>query len=446
MGLMPTESQRGPRVTFVGAGSAVFARQLMTDILCIEGLPPGTFALVDVDADRLEVARRIAARLAALFDRDWAVVASTDRADVLAGSDVVINSIEVAGRPNVGHDYDIPLKYGVDQCIGDTIGPGGIFKALRTGPAWLDIARDVARTCPDAIVLNYTNPMSILTLAATRATGLPVVGLCHSVQATSRRIAEYLDVPYEDLRWRCAGVNHNAWFTELSRDGEDLYPRLREAAGRPEVYEQDPVRFETMLRLGAFVTESSGHFSEYVPYFRKRPDLVRRYDREGYLGESGFYARNWPRWQEAHQQLAAAWASGDAPLSTTRSHEYAADIVEARLLGRPAVVHGNVENAGLIDNLPRGGCVEVACLADRGGVHGVHFGSLPEQLAALNRAHMAVHELMAGALLERDRRAALYALMLDPLTAAVCSLEEIERMFDEMWEAQRPYLRAFDRD
>jgi len=273
-----------------------------------------------------------------------------------------------------------------------------------------------------------------------------VVGLCHSVQDTSRRLAGYLEVPYEELRWRCAGINHNAWFTELTRGGEDQYPRLRAAAARPEVYEQDPVRFEMMLRLGAFVTESSGHFSEYVPYFRKRPDLVRRYARDGYLGESGFYAHNWPLWQEAHRQLAEDWASGEQPLPAERSHEYAADIVEAKELGRPAVIHANVENTGLIDNLPRDGCVEVACLADRNGVQATHAGSLPEQLAALNRAHMAVHELMVGALLERDRGAALYALMLDPLTAAVCSLEEIERMFDEMWEAQRPHLRAFERD
>jgi alpha-galactosidase len=435
-----------PRVTYVGAGSAVFARQLITDILSIEGLDGGTFALVDVDPGRLRVASRIAERLVARSGRDWEVVASTDRTEVLPGSDFVINSIEVAGRPNVGHDYDIPLRYGIDQCIGDTIGPGGIFKALRTGPAWLDITRDVARLSPDAIVLNYTNPMSILTLAAIRATGLEVVGLCHSVQDTSRQLAEYLGVPYEELRWRCAGINHNAWFTELRRGDEDLYPRLRAVASRPEVFELDPVRFEVMLRLGAFVTESSGHFSEYVPYFRKRPELVEEYCRAGYLGESGFYAHGWPHWQEGHQQMAAEWASGTVPLPVGRSHEYAADIVEAAVLGRPAVIHGNVENLGLIENLPRGGCVEVACLVDRNGVQGTRFGDLPEQLAALNRAHMAVHELMAGALLRHDRRAALHALMLDPLTAAVCSLAEIERLFDEMWEAQRPYLRPFEPD
>src|SRR5262252_28002 len=435
-----------PKVTMVGAGSAVFARQIITDVLAVDGLDGGEFALVDIDATRLDLARRIAEKLVELSGKKWGVEASTDRTEVLAGTDYVVNSIEVAGLQNVRADYDIPMKYGVDQCIGDTIGPGGIFKALRTGPAWLDIARDVARLCPDAIVMNYTNPMSILTLAAVRATGLQVVGLCHSVQSTSRLLARYLDVPYDELRWRCAGINHNAWFTELTRDGQDQYPGLRAAAGRPEVYEQDPVRFETMLRLGAFVTESSGHFSEYVPYFRKRPDLVDRYARAGYLGESGFYAHNWPLWQERHRELAEAWASGEQALPAERSHEYGADIVEATVLGRPAVIHGNVENLGLVDNLPRGGCVEVACLVDRNGVQGTRVGALPEQLAALNRSHMAVHELMAGALLERDRRAALYALMLDPLTAAVCSLEEIERMFDEMWEVQRPYLGAFDRD
>jgi len=248
------------KVSYIGAGSAVFARQIVTDVLSIEGLDRGTFALVDVDEERLDVARRLTERLVQRSGKDWQVVATTDRRQVLGGSDFVVNSIEVAGRQNVGFDNDIPLRYGIDQCIGDTIGPGGIFKALRTGPAWLEIVEDVARLCPRAIVLNYTNPMSILTLAAIRHTGLSVVGLCHSVQGTSRLLARYLDVPYGELTWRCAGINHNAWFTELSRDGDDLYPRLRETARDPAVYEQDPVRFEVMLHLGAFVTESSGAF------------------------------------------------------------------------------------------------------------------------------------------------------------------------------------------
>jgi alpha-galactosidase len=431
-----------PKVTLVGAGSAVFARQLITDILAIDGLDNGTFALVDIDATRLDLARQIAERLVELTGKHWKVQASTDRTEVLADTDYVINSIEVAGLKNVRPDYDIPMRYGVDQCIGDTIGPGGIFKALRTGPAWLDIVADVQRLAPGAAILNYTNPMSILTLAALRSTDLPVVGLCHSVQGTSRQLAKYLDVPYRELTWRCAGINHNAWFTTLERNGEDLYPLLRERARIPEIYEQDPVRFEVMLQLGAFVTESSGHFSEYVPYFRKRPDLIKKYARPGYLGESGFYANNWPEWRRANDAAIGSMLSGDTPIPLKRSHEFGADIIEAIECGRPASIHGNVLNNGSIDNLPDG-CVEVECTVDSSGLHTQHFGPIPEQLAALNRAHMAVHELVVEALLERNKQKAKYALMLDPLTSAVCSLEEIDRMFEEMWSAERESLGAF---
>jgi len=431
-----------PKVTFIGAGSAVFARQLMTDILAVEGLDEGEFALCDLDAERLDLARAIAERLIALTGKRWRVTASTERRDVLIGSDFIVNSIEVAGLANVRHDYDIPLKYGIDQCIGDTIGPGGIFKALRTGPAWLTILRDAERLCPDAWVLNYTNPMSILTLAALTDTGMRTVGLCHSVQNTARELAGYLRVPHGELEFTCAGINHNAWFTALRHDGEDLYPRLREQAAVTEVYEQDPVRFDMMLHFGAFVTESSGHFSEYVPYYRKRPDLIARYCRAGYRGESGYYANNWPRWREENDARIRAMLDGAREIPLARSHEYGSYIVEGIALNRPQVIYGNVRNrdGGLIDNLPDG-CVEVACLVDRNGVQPVHFGPLPEQLAALNRAHMAVHTLMVDALVRCDREAARHALMLDPLTAAVCAPTEIDALFDEMWEAEREYLQ-----
>jgi alpha-galactosidase len=431
-----------PKVTFVGAGSAVFARQLITDMLAVEGLDEGVFALVDIDPKRLDLARQIAHRLVDLSGKRWRVEASTERLDVLEGTDYVINSIEVAGLRNVRHDYEIPMRYGVDQCIGDTIGPGGIFKALRTGPAWLDIVADIERVAPDAVVMNYTNPMSILTLAALRTTSLRVVGLCHSVQGTSRQLAQYLGVPYAEMKWRCAGLNHNAWFTNLERNGADLYPLLREKAQVPEIYEQDPVRFEVMLHLGAFVTESSGHFSEYVPYFRKRPDLVAKYTRAGYLGESGFYANNWPEWRRANDQLIASMLRGETPVPRERSHEYGSFIVEAVELGRHATIYGNVRNHGWIENLPDG-CVEVECDVDRDGIHPCRFGALPEQLAAMNRAHMAVHELVVESLLERDRSKARYALMLDPLTAAVCSPDEIDRLFAEMWAAEEESLAAF---
>src|SRR5436309_3193402 len=395
-----------PNVTILGAGSTVFARQLMTDILQIEGLDEGCFALVDIDPVRLELAHQVAERLIAHSGKRWSVRASTERRDLLAGSDFIINSIEVAGLANMRHDFDIPMKNGINQRVGDTIGPGGIFKALRTGPAWIEIVADVARLAPNARILNHTNPTSILTLAAIRKVDLPVVGLCHSVQGTSRQLAGYLDIPYEEMDWDCAGINHNAWFTRLERRGEDLYPRLRERAHDPEIYEQDPVRFEVMLHLGAFVTESSGHFSEYVPYFRKRPDLVARYARPGYLGESGFYAHNWPLWREANAARVRAMLEGTIPLDRRRSHEYASYIVESIELDQPLEIHGNVTNDGAISNLAADGCVEVACRVDGRGVQPCPFGPLPEQLAALNRAHMSVHELVVQALLERDREKA----------------------------------------
>jgi alpha-galactosidase len=430
------------KITMMGAGSAVFARQLMTDVLLSEGLDEGTFALVDIDARRLELAQRMAEQLIERSGRRWRVEASTERRRVMAGSDFLINTIEVAGLAYVRQDFEIPLKYGINQCIGDTIGPGGIFKALRTGPAWLAILRDAEELCPQAWVLNYTNPMSALTLAALRGTRMRTVGLCHSVQWTSRQLAHYLEVPYEELVWRCAGINHLAWFTELRYRGQDMYPRLREQARRPEIYELDPVRFETMLHLGAFVTESSGHFSEYVPYFRKRPELIARYCRAGYLGETGFYANNWPTWRRESERAIEEMLAGERDIPWERSVEYGAQIIEAIVTGKQVVIYGNVRNAGLIENLPDG-CVEVACLVDRNGVQPLHFGRLPEQLAALDRAHMAVHELLCEALLTGRREPARYALMLDPLSAAVCSLEELSQLFDELWEAEREALTAF---
>ncbi len=431
-----------PKITFVGAGSAVFAREIITDLLLVDGLEEGSLALVDVDPERLELAHRIVERLIALTGRRWTVTASTDRRQVMAGSDFVINSIEVAGLANVRHDFDIPKRYGIDQCIGDTIGPGGIFKALRTGPAWLEILRDAERLCPQALVMNYTNPMSILTLVALRGSSMSTVGLCHSIQDNSFELAEYLEIPQAELIYRCAGVNHNAWFTELRYQGEDMYPRLRARARVPEVYERDPVRFEMLDHFGYFVSESSGHFSEYVPYFRKRPDLVATYTRSEYRGQSGFYADNWPTWRRENDDDIRAMLDGRREIPLRRGVEYAAYIVEAIQLGRQTTIYGNVRNSGLIDNLTDG-CVEAPCLVDRSGILPCHFGALPEQLAALIRPHMAIHALMARAILERDRQAALHALLLDPLTAAVCSPREIRDLFDEMWEAERPYLEAY---
>jgi alpha-galactosidase len=431
-------------VAILGAGSAVFAQRLIGDLLSIPGQEQGSLALVDIDSERLELAHQMGEKLVAQSGRNWTVEAATDRQRVLQGCDYVVSTIDVAGLRNVRPDYEIPLKYGVDQCIGDTSGPGGLFKMLRTGPDWLEILHDVERLCPLALVMNYTNPMSALTLLALRATRLSVVGLCHSVQGTSQQLAGYLDLPVEELQWCCGGINHLAWFTELRHQGADMYPSLRRAAQDPKVYEADPVRFEVLRHFGAFVTESSGHFSEYVPYFRKRSDLLRQYMRAGYLGESGFYANHWPQWRAEADETIRAQLTGESEIHLTRSDEYASVIVEAVETDRPAFVHGNVLNAGLIENLPAGGCVEVPVLVDGAGLHPEHFGPLPPQLAALDAVHMYAHELMVEAVLKLDRTAALHALMLDPLTAAVCSPEEIRQMFDEMWEAEREDLGAFE--
>ena len=432
------------KVAIIGAGSAVFSHRMVADILSIDGLDGGEFALVDIDPVRLELAHQLTELTIARSGKPWSVTATTDRKTVLAGCDYIINTIEVSGVETIQYDYEIPLKYGINQSIGDTIGPGGIFKFLRSAPAWLDIVRDIEALCPKALVLNYTNPMSALVLLALRATSLSVVGLCHSITGTARDLAEYLHIPADKLRYRCAGVNHVSWFTELDLAGEDLYPRLRAAAADPAIYDRDRVRFEMMLHLGAFPTKSSRHMSEYVPYFRKRQDLIEKYTLPG---DSGEYARRWPVQRANHdadvRQLIADVNGGTAEIDLQRSDEYGSMIIEAHQLNRPTVIYGNVANTGLIDNLPADGCVEVACLVDQNGIQPTHFGALPGHLAALDRSHMAVHDLVVQAVLEQDREAAVHALMLDPLTAAVCSLAEIRQLFDELAQAEQPYLPAF---
>ncbi|MGI6692867.1 MAG: alpha-galactosidase [Limnochordia bacterium] len=429
------------KISIIGAGS-MFTRHLTVDILTIEGLEQGVLALVDIDPKRLELAKKLVEMIIAKTGKNWQVIASTDRREVLADSDFVINQIEVSGLETVRLDYEIPLKYGVKQCIGDTLGPGGLFKTLRTLPPWMEIVRDIEELAPKATILNYTNPMSAVVLATTRITDLPVVGLCHSVQGSSRQLAEYLDVPYEELEWECAGINHMAWFTRLEHKGRDMYPVLKEKAKDPQFLARDPVRLDAMLYLGAFVTESSGHFSEYIPYYRKRQELIDQHCGQGYNGETGFYATQWPTWRANNDRAIQELISGERELTLERSYEYAALIIEAMVKDQPAVIYGNVKNTGLIQNLPQDGIVEVACMINRNGINPCYFGRLPEQLAALNRSNMAFFELAVEAVLQRDREMAMHALMVDPLTAAVCSLGEIKAMFDELYQAQRDYIPA----
>lgn len=427
------------KITIIGAGSA-FTQEIAVDILNIEGVEGGTIALVDIDADRLEIARKLVLKIIEMTGKRWDVIASVDRREVLSGSRFVINQIEVGGLQTVRYEYEIPLKYGVNQCIGDTLGPGGLFKTLRTLPSWMDIVRDIEELCPDCIILNYTNPMSAVTLLTSRITEIPVVGLCHSIQNTSRQLAKYAGVPYEEMQWRAGGINHMSWFVELTHQGKDLYPVLREKIKDPDLLKKDPVRFDAMKYLGAFVSESSGHFSEYIPYYRKRQDLIDQHCSSGYNGATGFYANNWPIWRKENDEQILQKLEGKLPISLESSNEYAAIIIEAMLKNEPKVIYGNVPNEGLIHNLPQNGVVEVACMIDRNGINPCRFGELPEHLAALCRSNMAFFELAVGAVLENDIEMARHALMVDPLSAAVCSLEEISDMFEELYEAERDFI------
>ncbi len=447
--------QRPIKITMMGAGSS-FTPRLLNDVFHISGHQGGTIALVDLDRPRLTAMQALIKKLLAqLGQKLWKVVASDDRKKMLPGSDYIVNCIEVSGLQCVRFDNDIPAKYGVDQCIGDTIGAGGLFKALRTIPVWLEVLKDAERLCPNAIVLNYTNPMSMMCLAAARATSMKVVGLCHSVQGTGHLLAKRAGVPFPEMEWECAGINHLAWFTKLAHQGRDLYPLLKkkaeqDLAGKPSNEEDvnDIVRKDMMLHFGAFITESSGHLSEYLPYYRKRADLIKLYGRPRYDGESSFYANNWPTWRANADQDRADMLSGKKPIDWKRSWEYASWIIEAREKDAPFRIHGNVpnsiDNAGpLITNLPSNGCVEVACMIDRNGINPTRYGALPAQMAALCVSNMSVFDLGATAAIERSKEAAIYALQLDPLTAAVCSPAEIKRMTLELFEAEKKFLPGY---
>jgi alpha-galactosidase len=412
--------------------------------MLVDGLDSGEFALVDIDSKRLELAHGLVEKVIELTGKKYTVSASTDRTKVIAGSDYIINTIEVSGLQTVRFDNDIPLKYGVKQCIGDTIGPGGLFKALRTVPAWLDILKDVEKLCPNATVLNYTNPMSIMTLAGVRSSSLPIIGLCHSIQHTSRVLAERVGIPYEELEWDCGGINHMAWFTKLHHNGKDMYPVLaKKARDDKELYEKDPVRFDFMFQTGYFSSESSGHFSEYVPYYRKRQDIIDQYCRERFLGQTSFYADEWPTWRKECDERIAKELSGKEDIELKRSHEYGSVIIEGIEKDRPQVIYGSVLNKGLIENLPSDGVVEIACLVKKNGISPTRFGRLPSHLAGFCRSNMSMFDVTVEAILTRSKETAIRALMLDPLTSAVCSLEEIRSMANELFEAEKDYLPDF---
>ena len=433
------EVTRPLKIAFMGAGSG-FYRRLLVDILNIPGAENGVMAICDVDTERLELAEQLGRKILEQFGKTgWTLEASTDRRKILPGADYVVSCVEVSGTACVGFDNDIPMKFGVDQCIGDTLGPGGLMKALRTVPVWLDILADIEELCPDAVVLNYTNPMSIMCLSSAMASPAKVLGLCHSVQGSSHGLAKYADVPYHELVWKCGGINHLAWFTEAMHKGESVYPRIMAKFDDPEFLAQDPVRFDMIRHFGMYITESSGHLSEYLPWYRKRPDLIAKHCGEKYNGGSGFYAREWPGWRKGQDEARRKAISGEEEIKFDRSWEYASWMIQAMETNRPFTAYCTVPNTGLIENLAPLVC-EVACLCDARGVHGTHFGPLPPASAAICNLDLNMIELAAIACVERDREAAVHALMLDPLTAAVCSPGEIREMADQLFAAEKDFI------
>ncbi|HPD14733.1 MAG TPA: alpha-glucosidase/alpha-galactosidase [Planctomycetota bacterium] len=433
------------KIAFIGAGSLGFSRRLMIDLLNCPALRDTEFALMDVDAVRLGYMDRIASRIIGEMNVPARHFVTTNRRKALEGADFVITMILVAGIDVFQHDINVPLKYGVDQCIGDSYGVGGVFRALRTIPVMADIARDMADLCPDALLLNYTNPMSMLMWGVNAAVpDLQTVGLCHSVQGTAHQIARWIGVPPEEVDYWVAGINHQAWFLELTRKGKDLYPRLRKVLDNPEVVQKETCRFELFRHFGYFVTESSGHNSEYIPWIRKRPELIEKYcPGGGWNGGTAFILELYGANRKDYKKGLARMAEGKDPINYNRSHEYGSYIIDAVTTGQTFRFNGNVPNDGLITNLLPGCCVEVPCYADRHGVNPAFVGDLPAQLAAINQAHVAVCELTVQAALTGDRDAVYQACALDPLTGAVCSLDEVRSMCDELFEASAAWLPTF---
>ena len=434
------------KIAFIGAGSFGFTRGLVKDVLTFPLLQDATIALMDIDPQRLEYIKRAVERIVAEGHYPARVEATLDRAEALQGANAVICTI-LSGGVNVWrHDIEIPKRYGVDTNVGDTRGPSGIFRALRTIPVMLSVCRDMELYCPDAILLNYTNPMAMLCRAMQRETSIRVSGLCHSVQGTAEMLAHWIGAPMEEITYVSAGINHQSWYVKYEWNGQDAYPLIRQAVQRPEVYNAEIVRNEMFLHLGYYVTESSGHNSEYNWWFRKRPDLIEKYCTHGTGWNPGVYAyildeyfRREDDWKVMIQQ----WLDDPKPLDLARGHEYAAYIINAYLGGDPFKFNGNVPNTQLITNLPEGACVEVPVYADKRGFNPIHVGALPPQCAALNNVSVAVEEMAVEGCLAGDPTMVFHAIAYDPLTAAVLSLAEIRRMVNDMFAQNRDYLPTF---
>ena len=459
-----------PKITFIGAGSTVFARNLMGDILSYPELATCAITLQDIDERRLRESEAVGRQIIAALGAHPTLEATTDRRAALDGADYVITMFQIGGyRPGTVIDFEIPKKYGLRQTIADTLGIGGIMRGLRTIPVLLDVCRDMAALCPRALLLNYVNPMAINTWAVNRATQISNVGLCHSVQGTTRELAHDIQIPIEEIDYLAAGINHMAFILKFERAGQDLYPLVRRVIAESRVPEWNRVRYEMFRRLGYFVTESSEHFSEYVPWFikRDRPDLVERYNipLDEYLGRCEAQIVAWEYAQEIgmnpalydeaelRRRLAGITMMPRAREGILKmfqaageiapSVEYGSGIIHSMETGVPRVIYGNVPNTGLITNLPAGCIVELPCLVDKNGVQPTVIGDLPPHLAALIQTNINVQALTVEAALTGKREHIYHAAMLDPHTAAELDLEQIWSLVDDLIEAHGEWLPEY---
>ena len=435
-----TDPQVAPKIVIIGAGSLEFSSRLTADCLSYPALAGAHFALVDTDAERLSYAGRIFDRIVEAGGYEASCSLHSEVTEALSGAQFVIVSILVGGYEAIEAEIDIPMKYGVSQAIGDTLTPGGIMRCLRTLPVQTAIAQHIMALCPDALVLNYTNPMSMLCEGMLNAApSLNLVGLCHSVQSTTEQWAKRLNQSMTDVTFACAGLNHQAWITRFEANAEDQLPAIRELAVNPEVWRSDTSRMEYIKHFGYPVTEASGHNSEYSSWFRKSEEDIERYcPGGGWNGGHGFIKSlyNRPDWRDTMERM----ANGEKPIDLRRSLEYGSQIIHAATTGETEIIYGNVRNRGLISNLPEWAVVEVACSVDKNGIQPLRFGPLPEHLAAINRKQASVQHLAVIAAESMDPEVVFQAMCLDPLTSTVLCLDDIRSMTRELLSAHNKFL------
>lgn len=437
------------KIAFIGAGSFGFTRAVVRDLLSYPLMQDATLALMDINSERLDYISRACERIIREGRYGARIEATTNRRKALEGADGVVCTI-LAGDVDVWqHDILIPKKYGVDMNVGDTRSVAGVFRALRTIPVMIGICRDIEKYCPNAVFLNYTNPMAMLCRAMQSQTRANVSGLCHSVQGTAAMLAHWIGAKPEDIDYTCAGINHQAWYLDFRWKKRDAYPLIRKAIEtKPKIRNAEQVRNEMFLQLDYYVTESSGHNSEYSWWFRKRPDLIKKYCTSGTNWNPGHHAyilNEYKKQKYAWRKGIIKWLNDPKPLDLKRGHEYASAIINAWLGGETFKFNGNMPNTGLITNLPADCCVEVPVFTTRQKFNPVHVGALPPQLAALNQASVAVEEMAVHAALTGEPRSVFHALLYDPLCAAVLSMQEIKNMTNEMLAKNREYLPQFKR-